>query len=55
MRLAGVAVSRVDDALAAAVHDLRDAHVHAFVGVLVERQVRESLGLRQRQPQDTAG
>ena len=46
----GMPGSVVDDAIADAVHDLRDAHVHAFIGVLVERQVREALGLRALQP-----
>ena len=52
--VAGVSETLVDDALAHAVEDYRDAHVHAFIGVLVERQVRESLGLRSPRLHDTA-
>ena len=37
-----------------AVEDYRDAPVHTFIGVLVERQVRESLGLRSPRLHDTA-
>jgi hypothetical protein len=43
---ADVSLTDVDDALARAVERFRDAHVHAFLGVLVEREVREALGLR---------
>jgi len=51
---AGVSETLVDDALAHAVEDYRDAHVNTFIGVLVERQVRESLGLRSPRLHDTA-
>ena len=50
----GVSETLVDDALAHAVEDYRDAPVHTFIGVLVERQVRESLGLRSPRLHDTA-
>ena len=36
----------VDAALEAAVERFADAHVHAFIGILVEREVRERLHLR---------
>lgn len=43
---AGVPVPAVDAAVDRALERYRDATVHAFVGVLVEREVREELGLR---------
>lgn len=36
----------VDAALEAAAERFADAHVHAFIGILVEREVRERLRLR---------
>ncbi len=47
---AGVAQDRVDAELNRAAAGYRDAHVHGHVGVLVEREVREALGLRRRRP-----
>lgn len=43
---AGVAEPVLHAAFIRAVDRYRDAHVHAFIGVLVEREVRDSLGLR---------
>ena len=45
---AGAHDTEVDEALVQAVERYRDARVHAFLGVLVERDVRERLGLRRR-------
>jgi hypothetical protein len=45
---AGISRKLVDDAVADAVEAYRGAHVHAFIGILVERQVRGLLGLRSR-------
>jgi hypothetical protein len=42
----GASDAEIDEALARAVEHYRDARVHAFIGILVERDVRESLGLR---------
>lgn len=49
---AGVSKKLVDDAIADAVEAYREARVHAFIGVLVERQVRQALGLRSVHLQD---
>lgn len=43
---AGSDPAAVDAALDAAAERFADAHVHAFIGILVEREVRERLRLR---------
>jgi hypothetical protein len=47
-RAAGSDPALVDAALNAAVNRYASAHVHAFIGILVEREVREQLDLRRR-------
>ena len=44
--VAGVDPHEVDAAVDAAAAAYKDVRVHAFVGILVERQVRSALGLR---------
>jgi hypothetical protein len=44
--VAGVDPQQVDAAVDAAAGDYVDARVHAFIGILVERQVRSALHLR---------
>jgi hypothetical protein len=43
---AGISTVAVDEAIAAAMDAYAGVRVHAYLGILVERQVRESLGLR---------
>ena len=44
--VAGVDPHEVDAAVDAAAAAYEDVRVHAFIGILVERQVRSALGLR---------
>lgn len=44
--LAGISAAAVDEAVDEVAAGYANARVHAFVGILVERAVRERLGLR---------
>jgi hypothetical protein len=49
---AGVEAALVDDAVSAAAGTYTGARVHAFIGILVERDVRSKLGLRRDVAED---
>ena len=51
---AGIDIERVDTAVDTALAAYDDARVHGFLGVLVERDVRSALRLRQSGDTDTA-
>jgi hypothetical protein len=51
--VAGVDPQEVDAAVDAAAATYKDVRVHAFIGILVERQVRSALGLRTLAPTST--
>jgi hypothetical protein len=51
--VAGVDSRRVDAAVDDAAAAYKDVRVHAFIGILVERQVRSALGLRTPDAADT--
>lgn len=50
--VAGVDPRLVDAAVDAAAEEYRDARVHAFIGILVERRARTALHLHTRAPTD---
>jgi hypothetical protein len=52
---AGVDPQLVDTAVDAAAEEYRDARVHAFIGILVERHARAALHLHAPAPADDAG
>jgi len=51
--IVGVDPQRVDAAVDDAAASYKDVRVHAFIGILVERQVRSALGLRTLAPTGT--